>query len=115
MPRGNALLTVSLKPSRCTPPILWVCVLCGWASLLASTARPASAGEQSATVLVVYSNSRLLPANVEIDGALLETIAGSTKRALRVVEEFLDVPEGDASAALSAYLHEKYAARPPSG
>jgi signal transduction histidine kinase len=66
------------------------------------------------TVLVIYSNSRLLPANVEADSGLRQTIASTAERPVRLFDEFLEAPEAGAGAeALLAYLKEKYASRPP--
>ncbi len=68
-------------------------------------------------VLVLFSNARLLPANVEAEGALRETLAKSKDRPVDVFAEFLDSPHfgGERFAAtIAAYLREKYASRPPS-
>jgi signal transduction histidine kinase len=62
--------------------------------------------------LVLYSNNRLLPANVEADGGLREAIGDAAE----LSSEFLDYPRfsGDAYlGAVSGFLRDKYAARPP--
>jgi len=78
----------------------------------------AGAAEQlpDANVLVVLSNNRLLPANVEFDRGLNEDAGGSARRRVRLLAEFLDAPEfgGEAyEARTAAYIAEKYATRPP--
>ena len=71
----------------------------------------AMAGE-TRHVLVLYSSHRLLPANLEAEGALRETIANSTE----LSAEFLDYPrfEGESYVrTVTTFLREKYALRPP--
>jgi signal transduction histidine kinase len=68
------------------------------------------------SVLVVYSQNRLLPATVEFDRGLYETSQGSAARDVRFVAEFLDSPVfgGEVyEARTAAYLKEKHAGRPP--
>jgi signal transduction histidine kinase len=63
-------------------------------------------------VLVLYSNNRLLPANLEFEAGLRETLANSTE----LSAEFLDYPRFDGESyirALALFLNEKYARRPP--
>ncbi len=74
---------------------------------------PAAPAAQDQSVLVLYSNHRLLPANLEFEAALRETLAESTE----LNAEFLDYPrfEGEPyTRALTRFLREKYALRPPS-
>lgn len=74
-----------------------------------------AAGE-TRNVLVLYSNSRLLPANIENDQALRQTIATSAGRAAMVFDEFLDVPRfggQDYEETVATYLRQKYASKPP--
>lgn len=81
-------------------------VACGL--LLASVAM----AEETRHVLLLYSNQRLLPANLEFEAGLRETLADSTE----LSAEFLDYPRFDGESyilALAAFLHEKYAQRPP--
>lgn len=85
-----------------------VLVLAACCALLA----PATTAAQAPLVLVIYSNNRLLPANVEADQGLREAIPHSVEQRA----EFLDAPRfvGDAYlAATTLFLKEKYAARPP--
>ncbi|MFO0460502.1 MAG: hypothetical protein ACK50I_15050, partial [Burkholderiales bacterium] len=67
-------------------------------------------------ILVLYSNGRLLPANVEGDRALADVFATRTDLSVRLSSEFLDSPRfwGDAyQRAMAEFLREKYAAAPP--
>ncbi len=81
---------------------------------LALAPLPAMADQKAANVLVIYSNGRLLPANVEADRGLREGLAGAAGPAANVFDEFLDVPRfGGAEfvETMSAFLRGKYAAR----
>ena len=78
--------------------------------LLYASAAPAA---ENQSVLVLYANNRLLPANIEFEAALRETLADSTE----LSAEFLDYPRFDGESytrALTRFLREKYALRPPS-
>ena len=95
-----------MRNPTAAPRLLWVLAAC-WL-LLAS---PATAVEPP-LVLVLYSNNRLLPANVEAGRGLGESLP----KAVEQSAEFLDAPRfaGDAYlAATTRFLKEKYAARPP--
>ncbi len=73
------------------------------------------ADEDLDAVLVLYSQTRVLPANVECDRGLREAL-GAAGRPVRVLEEFLDVVHPDAGEferTLLAFLREKYAGREP--
>ncbi|MBK5969396.1 Sensor protein FixL [Thiorhodovibrio litoralis] len=73
---------------------------------------PAAPAEETPHVLVLYSHHRLLPANLEFEAGLRETLANATE----VNAEFLDYPHFDGESylgALISFLHEKYALRPP--
>ena len=77
---------------------------------------PAAAAAEARNVLVLFSNARLLPANVEAEGALRETLARAKGGPANVFAEFLDAPHfgGEPYAAtVAAYLREKYASRLP--
>jgi signal transduction histidine kinase len=76
---------------------------------------PAAAVE-SRNVLVLYSSSRLLPANVEGDAALRAAIKTSAAHPVEFYDEYLDIPRFGGEAyvkTIVTYLHEKYAQRPP--
>ena len=86
------------------------------AGLVAGAGPPALAAAEARNVLVVYSNGRLLPANVEGDRGLHEAVRAPTEHPVQLFYEFLDAPrfEGEAyERVLAAYLREKYASRPP--
>ena len=73
---------------------------------------PAAPAAENRSVLVLYSNHRLLPANLEFEAGLRETLANSTE----LSAEFLDYPRFDGESymrALTTFLREKYALRPP--
>jgi hypothetical protein len=77
---------------------------------------PAPMAVQTRNVLVLYSNTRLLPANVEAEHGLPETIAGSSERRVEIYTEFLDAPHfgGESYAdTVATYLSEKYSSQPP--
>jgi signal transduction histidine kinase len=93
--------------------------LCGSRRLVAALAlvlvNVAGAGETK-QLLVLYSNNRLLPANIAVDAGLREAIPSGREQSIQIFSEFLDEPEfgGDRyELAVSTYLREKYAARPP--
>jgi signal transduction histidine kinase len=68
------------------------------------------------SVLVLYSNNRLVPGNVAVDHGLTSALMRDVDRPVRAYSEFLDHPEfsGEAYEELMvAYLHGKYAASPP--
>jgi len=70
----------------------------------------------AADVLLVYSQNRLLPGNIDFERGLRETSGGEATRGVKFFAEFLDSPEfgGEAHETRTAvYLHEKYAGRPP--
>lgn len=67
-------------------------------------------------VMVLYSNNRLVPGNVEVDRGLKAALADHGVEPARVFSEFLDSPEfrGDSYEELMiVYLHGKYATSPP--
>ncbi len=78
----------------------------------ASTARAAPSSE----VLVLFSNDRLLPANIEVDRGLRAEIATREDRNVQLFSEFLDQPSfsgADYEHTVALYLQKKYSARPP--
>jgi signal transduction histidine kinase len=78
-------------------------------------ARSATA-ESTTRVLVLYSYSRLVPVNVEVDRGLDATLQGDGSGAPRRFSEFLDSPEfhgEDYENLMTAYLRGKYATSPP--
>jgi len=71
---------------------------------------------QTKNVLVLYSNNRLVPGNVEVDRGLRALITGPAAQSVQIFSEFLDRPDFGGTAyedTVTTYLREKYAARPP--
>ena len=67
-------------------------------------------------VLVLYSNGRLLPANIEIEHEISRVLAGTSRKTVQILSEFLEFTEFPATSyepTLTTYLHEKYATRRP--
>jgi hypothetical protein len=65
-------------------------------------------------VLVLYSNNRLVPGNIAVDRGLRDGLMAD--RPVQLFSEFLDRPEFGGAVyenAVTTYLHDKYAARPP--
>ncbi|OQC06327.1 ATP-binding protein [Candidatus Skiveiella danica] len=90
--------------------------LCCLAHAFALAPLAAMADHRAANVLVIYSNGRLLPANVEGDRGLREALSGGAGPAVNVFDEFLDIPRFSGPAYLSAvttYLQQKYGSHPP--
>lgn len=84
-------------------------------SLCMASSQTAAAAE-TRNVLVLYSNSRLLPANLAAEQGLRETLVSTPERRVELYAEFLDVPRfgGDAySRTIATYLREKYREHPP--
>jgi PAS domain S-box-containing protein len=67
-------------------------------------------------VLVLYSDERLLPANVIVDKAIQETFAADTKNRIEFYSEFLDVarfPGEEQQQRQREFFRDKYQSRPP--
>ncbi|MEO8507602.1 MAG: ATP-binding protein [Betaproteobacteria bacterium] len=83
---------------------LWATSTC---TVVASPAR---------NVLVLFSNSRLVPGNVEVDRGLRDAFRDAQPLPIHLFSEFLDSPEFGGEAheqAVIAYLRAKYAGRAP--
>jgi signal transduction histidine kinase len=68
------------------------------------------------SVLVLYSNNRLVPGNVAVDRGLGAALLSTGERSVRTYSEFLDSPEFSGEAyenLVVSYLHGKYAGSPP--
>lgn len=78
---------------------------------------PAPGGEpEPRRVLVLYSNSRLLPANIEADRGLRGALQDPARPPVLLFDEFVDAPRFDGEEhrrVVEQYLRDKYAARPP--
>src|SRR4030095_767674 len=88
----------------------WLIAIC--CALIATTAAAADARN----VLVLYSNGRLVPANVDIERGLKSAIVNSPGRPVEIFSEFLDYPEfvgEEYESTVATYLRDKYAKRPP--
>jgi signal transduction histidine kinase len=91
------------------------CIVC-LVAVGATLAMPAGAAVSHRNVLVLYSNGRLLPANVEADRALVERFADRADLSVALASEFLDSPRFGGQAyerAMADFLRAKYAAAPP--
>ncbi len=67
-------------------------------------------------VLVLFSNNRLVPANVAVDRGLRAALVNPADRPTQLFSEFLDRPEFSGEAyerTMTTYLRDKYAAHPP--
>jgi signal transduction histidine kinase len=86
------------------------------AGLQAASGLAAAVTEQPRNVLVLYSNSRLLPANVEFEQGFRSMFPPDADRSVMVFDEFLDMPRFAGPAyghTVETYLRDKYASRPP--
>ncbi|MFZ4481155.1 MAG: hypothetical protein ACOYNZ_14810 [Rhodoferax sp.] len=89
--------------------------LLAFACLFAAVTLPARA-QPTKSVLVLYANGRLLPANIEVDQGLHDSLAPAGIPKVAVYSEFLDQPAfgGEAfSQTMATYLRNKYARYPP--
>jgi hypothetical protein len=75
-----------------------------------------AAAESTRRVLVLYSYSRLVPVNIEVDRGLDTVLEGDRVASMRRFSEFLGSPEfygEEYESLLSTYLRGKYATSPP--
>lgn len=106
--RNSGEMTTTMPTMGLNPIAYFAGILVACGLLFA----PSAMADASRHVLVLYSNQRLLPANLEFDGGLRETLVNSTE----LSAEFLDYPRFDGESyirALATFLREKYAQRPP--
>lgn len=85
-------------------------------ALAAAPASAPVAPEAPRSILVLYSNGRLLPANVEFDHGLRQALLAVPGPAVEILDEFLDVPRFESPEHLSTmgtYLRDKYLQRSP--
>ena len=85
---------------------------CAASSVVAETSSPVPLRR----VLVLYSDERLLPANIIADEAIRATFAAESKDRIEFHSEFLDVSRfpGEAQQRRERdFLHDKYRERPP--
>ena len=98
------------KPARSA--VRW----CITSALIAAVGLPAFAAVETSNVLVLYSNGRLIPANVEGDRGLHENVRSTADRPVALFYEFLDTPRfggPEFEETVAAYLRDKYAPLPP--
>jgi len=79
-------------------------------------ASPAVLAENARNILVLYSQGRLLPANIEVDRGLAEVFAAHPELPVEHSAEFLETDRFSGEAherTVAAYLREKYVTRPP--
>ena len=84
--------------------------------ILASTSAARQAPAPVQRVLVLYSDERLLPANIIIDEAIRTTLAAGTNNRIEFYSEFLDVarfPGEDQQQRQRVFFRDKYRERPP--
>jgi len=75
----------------------------------------ASFAAEARNVLVLYSNGRLVPANVDVEMGLHDSIVSAGDGPSNL-HEFLDLPEfvgPGYEGTMTRYLREKYASHPP--
>jgi len=78
--------------------------------------RPGRFQQPVQRVLVLYSDERLLPANIIVDEAIRAAFAVGTKNRVEFYSEFLDVarfPGEEQQQRQRDFLRDKYRARPP--
>jgi PAS domain S-box-containing protein len=76
--------------------------------------RPTPAPEPSHRVLVLYSDERLLPANIIVDEAIHATFSADTRNRIELHSEFLDVARFPGEEQRQRdFFREKYRERPP--
>jgi len=97
------------RPSLVVGVKVWlVCLFAVGGLLLAA----AALAREPRHVLVLYSNHRLLPANMRFEGGLRETVS----RSAEVSAEFIDYPHFQGESyirSFTTFLRDKYALQPP--
>jgi PAS domain S-box-containing protein len=84
--------------------------------LLAGTTAAGQTPAPGQRVLVLYSDERLLPANIIMDEAIRAAFAAGTKNRVEFYSEFLDVarfPGEEQQQRQRDFFRDKYRARPP--
>ena len=112
----STFLTSTLKPSSlyivAMRKLLLRCLL---VAFVAPNLVAMGSADQPQSVLVIYSNDRSLPANIQVDERLRQTLAVTTNLDLKYQTEFLDYPrygdEGNSAydKLFSDFLRAKYA------
>jgi len=89
-------------------------VVLGCAGVKASCQTPAP--RQPQRVLILYSDERLIPANIIVDQGIHEVFSGNTSKHIELYSEFLDVvrfPGEEERQLQRIFFREKYHARLP--
>ncbi|MDM0114976.1 ATP-binding protein [Variovorax sp. J22R133] len=89
---------------------VWLLVACCF------FAAPSVQAMETRNVLVLFSNNRLLPSNIEIDTGLRGAIVSTADRHVAMFTEFLDTPTFTGNPfeqTFARFLIEKYNTRPP--
>jgi hypothetical protein len=103
-------------------PSMWIVKLLSLGAtmlLILNLAGTSAAGQAPAAVqhvLVLYSDERLLPANIVIDEAIRTAFAVGTNNRVEFYSEFLDVsrfPGEEQQRRQRDFLRDKYRERPP--
>ena len=92
----------------------WRWLLLAWLAALPFAVSAETAPTHN--VLMLFSNGRLLPANVEVDRSMSEVFGAHPDMHVDLSVEFLDAPKFSGVAfdnTMVTYLREKYASRPP--
>jgi len=115
-PFGNAREDQATKPylGRLLVLVTAGVVILGWASAKASGQTPALGPSQR--VLVLYSDERLLPANIIMDQAIHAVFKADASKRIELHSEFLDVarfPGEEQRKRQRTFFREKYRERPP--
>ena len=85
-------------------------------TILAGTSAAGQAPAPGQRVLVLYSDERLLPANIIMDEAIRAAFAAGTKNPVELYSEFLDVarfPGEEQQQRQVDFFRDKYRPRPP--
>jgi hypothetical protein len=106
---------MTARANRIRPSTYWrafaTCVL-ALIPLALLSALPLGATERSKTVLAIYDQERLLPANMVVDSVLRDSLGLETDNPPTYLSEFLDVSRFGSSAydkLLSDFFRSKYA------
>ena len=103
-------------------PSMWIVKLLSLGAtmlLILNLAGTSAAGQAPAAVqrvLVLYSDERLLPANIIVDEAIRAAFAADTSNRVELYSEFLDVarfPGEEQRQRQRDFFREKYRERPP--
>jgi hypothetical protein len=101
---GGALTQIYVSKHRAKPS-MWIVRLFSLGATMLLILASRSAAQTPAPdqrVLVLYSDERLLPANIIMDEAIRAAFAGGTKKRIEFYSEFLDVARFSRRGAAAA-------------